>query len=267
MAPSKKLSKATKLKNFLRRRSNIINSAELIQTFDNEFVPDQANQLGIRIQHLDELWRDFQAIQDQIEDLEEPEEEFCEDRRVFQNQYYALKASLISKIPPTPPPLPPPAAKNPPQSLPNLRLPEIKIKEFSGNFDEWESFNDLFVSLIDSNQQLTMVQKLYYLRASVTGEAARMISSLDLTANNYRVAWNLLKTRFENKQMLIKRHMAGLLSMSPLKKESPTGLLDLADEFNRHVQLLDKLEDVEDHWNSFLVERLSSCLDPMFVLY
>ncbi|XP_065075282.1 uncharacterized protein LOC135699026 [Ochlerotatus camptorhynchus] len=264
MAPTKKFSKAAKLKTLYRRRSNIVNSAEVIQAFDDEYVPDQANQLPIRIQHLDEMWRDFQAIQDHIEDLDEPDEEFSEDRREFQNLYYALKASLVSKVPPSPHPLLPPAVRNPqpPQSVSNLRLPEVKLKEFSGNFDEWASFSDLFTSLIDSNPQLTMVQKLYYLRASVTGEAARMISSLDIIANNYPVAWNLLKNRFDNKHMLTKRHMASLLSISPLKKETATGLVDLVDKFNRHVQLLDKLEDVEEHWNSFLVERLSSCLDP-----
>lgn len=63
--------------------------------------------------------------------------------------------------------------------------------------------------------------------------------------------------------MLIKRHMAGLLLVSLLKKESASDLLDVADKFDRHVQHLDKLEEAEDHWNSFLVERLSSYLDPI----
>lgn len=262
MAPSKRIGKATKLKTLYRKRSNILHSAALIQTFDAEYVIGQANQLPIRIQHLDELWREFEGVQDKIEDLED-EEGFSEDRREFQNLYYTLKASLTSKVPP---PITASSSRDAsnfqPHSIPNLRLPEIKLKEFSGNYDEWESFSDLFVSLIHSNPQLTMVQKLHYLRASVIGEAARMIAPLDLTANNYLVAWNLLKERYENKHMLIKRHMAGLLLISPLKKESATGLLDLADEFDRHVQLLDKLENAEDHWNSFLVERLSSYLDP-----
>nr|XP_029708334.1 uncharacterized protein LOC109416695 [Aedes albopictus] len=262
MAPSKRIGKATKLKTLYRKRSNILHSAALIQTFDAEYVIGQANQLPIRIQHLDELWREFEGVQDKIEDLED-EEGFSEDRREFQNLYYTLKASLTSKVPP---PITASSSRDAsnfqPHSIPNLRLPEIKLKEFSGNYDEWESFSDLFVSLIHSNPQLTMVQKLHYLRASVIGEAARMIAPLDLTANNYLVAWNLLKERYENKHMLVKRHMAGLLLISPLKKESATGLLDLADEFDRHVQLLDKLENAEDHWNSFLVERLSSYLDP-----
>ncbi|XP_065078787.1 uncharacterized protein LOC135701780 [Ochlerotatus camptorhynchus] len=264
MAPSKRISKATKMKCLYRRRANILNSAGLIQTFDVEYVVDQANQLPIRIQHLDELWREFEGVQNEIEDLEDADDEFSDERRTFQSLYYTLKASLTTKVPP---PCIPSSSRNPPipvaQSVPNLRLPEIKLKEFSGKFDEWESFSDLFISLIHSNQQLTMVQKLHYLRASLTGEAARMIAPLDITANNYSVAWKLLKDRFENKPMLIKRHMTGLLSISQLKRESASELLDLADEFDRHVQLLDKLEGVEEHWNSFLVERLSSCLDPI----
>nr|XP_029708070.1 uncharacterized protein LOC115254600 [Aedes albopictus] len=55
--------------------------------------------------------------------------------------------------------------------------------------------------------------------------------------------------------------MSALLAISPIKKESASGLSELADSFDRHVQLLNKLETVEEHWNSFLVERLSSCLD------
>lgn len=173
MAPSKRMSKATKLKSLYRRRSNILNSAAVIQTFDDEYVGDQVNQLPIRIQHMDELWREFEGIQN---DLEDTEEEFSEERRTFQTLYYKLKASLKTKVPPLPIA---PLTRNPPnpvaQAVPSLRLPEINIKEFSGKFDEWESFSDLFISLIHSYQQLTLVQKLHYLRASVTGEAARMI--------------------------------------------------------------------------------------------
>nr|XP_029718079.1 uncharacterized protein LOC115260876 [Aedes albopictus] len=55
--------------------------------------------------------------------------------------------------------------------------------------------------------------------------------------------------------------MSALLAINPIKKESASGLSELADSFDRHVQLLNKLETVEEHWNSFLVERLSSCLD------
>ncbi|XP_055538032.1 uncharacterized protein LOC129725814 [Wyeomyia smithii] len=104
---------------------------------------------------------------------------------------------------------------------------------------------------------------MHYLRAALSGEAARVISSLEISANNYLVAWKLLKERFENTILLVKRHVSALLTIPSLKKESAQGLADLADEFDRHVQLLDKLEDSENHWNAFLVERLSQCLDSV----
>ncbi|XP_058817780.1 uncharacterized protein LOC131681089 [Topomyia yanbarensis] len=222
----------------------------------------QSDQLSVRIQRLDELWREFESIQDEIEVLEDSEEQFSDERREFQTLYFELKASLEGKLPsrpPTAPPLPLPSVHV--QPVANIRLPEISLKQFSGRIDDWVSFRDLFVSLIHNNQQLGAVQKLHYLRATISGEAAGIISSLDLSANNYSVAWKMLRERYENKNFLIKRHMSGLLSISSLKRESSSGLSELADEFDRHVQLLDKLENKEDHWNSFLVERLSNCLD------
>ncbi|XP_055543392.1 uncharacterized protein LOC129728940 [Wyeomyia smithii] len=104
---------------------------------------------------------------------------------------------------------------------------------------------------------------MHYLRAALPGEAARVIFSLEISANNNLVAWNLLKERFENTNLLVKRHVSALLTIPSLKKESAQGLADLAEKFDRHVQLLDKLEDSENHWNAFLVERLSQCLDSV----
>ncbi|XP_058447612.1 uncharacterized protein LOC131427994 [Malaya genurostris] len=209
--PKPSTTKMTKLKLLYRRRTNVLGSAELIKTFDEQFDLTQGDQLPVRIQRLDDLWRDFELIQDEIEVLEDAEDQFSDERKI----------------------------------------------------DDWVSFRDLFVSLIHNNQQLGAVQKLHYLRATLSGEAAGILSSLELSANNYNVAWKMLRERYENKSFLIKRHMSGLLALSSLKRESSSGLSELADEFDRHVQLLDKLENAEDHWNSFLVERLSSCLDPI----
>ncbi|XP_055634284.1 uncharacterized protein LOC129774549 [Toxorhynchites rutilus septentrionalis] len=264
--PKQKATKQTKLKILHRRWTNIFGSAHFIKSFDDDFDSTKLAQVPIRIQRLDALWREFEETQEEIELLEDGEEDFAEERQEFQALYYELKTSLQSKIP-VQPPVPPPAPVQPISSaIPissSVRLPEIKLKEFSGNLDDWVSFRDLYVSLIHTSIQLTAVQKMHYLRATLSGEAARIISSLEISANNYLVAWKLLKERFENPNLLVKRHVSALLMISSLKKESAQGLADLADEFDRHVQLLDKLEDSENHWNAFLVERLSQCLDAV----
>ncbi|XP_062557315.1 uncharacterized protein LOC134222188 [Armigeres subalbatus] len=268
MTPKKKTSsKLTKLKILYRRRTNILGSANLIKSFNDTFDPANSGQVPIRIQRLDALWREFEETQEEIEILEEAEQDFLQEREEFQTLYYELKASLQGKLPvqpPVPPPLPSAQPLN--SSVPissSVRLPEIKLKEFTGNLEDWIPFRDLFVSLIHSSVQLTAVQKMHYLRAVLHGDAARIISSLEISANNYLIEWNLLKERYENPKLLVKRHLSAILTIPALKKESAQGLAELADEFDRHVQLLDKLDGAENHWNSFLVERLSQCLDPI----
>ncbi|XP_055623056.1 uncharacterized protein LOC129766513 [Toxorhynchites rutilus septentrionalis] len=248
-------------KTLLRRRSNILGSAELIQTFNDDFEVTQVDQVAIRIERLDELWEKFEVVHDEIEVIEDEEQEFSETRQRFQNHYFELKAALVRKLPqrdPTPtvrqPSFLPPA----PQTM-SVKLPELKIPEFRGHPEEWIEFYDLFKSVIHCNTQLSNVQKLHYLRGSLKGEASRLISSFSITGDNYLIAWKTVCDRYENTNFLIKQHMSAILKINSIKKES--SLAELADEFNRHVGILNKLEEGNAHWNSFLVERLSSLLD------
>ncbi|XP_062535269.1 uncharacterized protein LOC134204459 [Armigeres subalbatus] len=60
--------------------------------------------------------------------------------------------------------------------------------------------------------------------------------------------------------------MSALFRVPAVRKGSASTLSELADEFNRHVGILDKLEEENAHWNSCLVERLSSLLDEKSLL-
>ncbi|XP_072934991.1 uncharacterized protein [Epargyreus clarus] len=52
-----------------------------------------------------------------------------------------------------------------------VRLPRIELPTYSGKYEEWPTFQDLFVSLVHNNTSLSDVQKLHYLKCSVAGEA------------------------------------------------------------------------------------------------
>ncbi|KAL0810541.1 hypothetical protein ABMA28_010661 [Loxostege sticticalis] len=52
-----------------------------------------------------------------------------------------------------------------------VKLPKVNIPNFSGNYSEWNTFRDLFKSLINNNQNLDNVQKLLYLKSYLCGEA------------------------------------------------------------------------------------------------
>ncbi|XP_057334392.1 uncharacterized protein LOC130673418 [Microplitis mediator] len=62
-------------------------------------------------------------------------------------------------------------------------LPKIKLPTFQGNYDEWDSFKDLFTSLVISENSLTGSQKMHYLKTQVKGEAASLLANLQATAN------------------------------------------------------------------------------------
>lgn len=90
-------------------------------------------------------------------------------------------------------------------------------------------FRDLFESLINANEALASVQKLYYLRSALTGEAAKVVASLEITNDNYRVAWELFKNRFENKRLIVQYLIQTLFDLSPINKESYVELRQLVD--------------------------------------
>ncbi|XP_029172980.1 uncharacterized protein LOC114941946 [Nylanderia fulva] len=67
----------------------------------------------------------------------------------------------------------------------NFQLPRILLPKFSGKFSEWESFKNTFESLVASNDFLANTQKFYYLKTSVVGDAASIISNLKISDANY----------------------------------------------------------------------------------
>ncbi|GFY49353.1 integrase catalytic domain-containing protein [Trichonephila inaurata madagascariensis] len=52
-----------------------------------------------------------------------------------------------------------------------IKLPEIPLAVFRGRYDEWPSFKSQFDNVITNNNYLNESQKLYYLKASLQGDA------------------------------------------------------------------------------------------------
>lgn len=143
-------------------------------------------------------------------------------------------------------------------SLPNVPLPRINISKFSGKQQDWESFRDLFRSLVHNNTMLSPVQKLYYLKGSVEGDAKQALDSISNTDANYTVAWKMLLSCFDNKRLLIQEQFQTLFSINPLKKESAADLKKLQDDISRRRDSLQTIGcPVEnwDEWFSFLLAQ------------
>lgn len=85
----------------------------------------------------------------------------------------------------------------------DIRLPKINLPVFAGSYKSWRAFRDLFVSLIHHNAALSEIQKMHYLKTSVSGEAEKLLAHLRIDNGNYRKAWEILTDRYDHQRFLV----------------------------------------------------------------
>ncbi|KAJ8955219.1 hypothetical protein NQ318_000244 [Aromia moschata] len=91
--------------------------------------------------------------------------------------------------------------------------------------------------------------------------AKQVIESLEVSHENYKIAIDLLKTRFDNKKLIKKAHIASLFNISTLTKESYTELRKFLDEFNKHLRALKNMGELVDTWDCPLIHLITTKLD------
>lgn len=85
----------------------------------------------------------------------------------------------------------------------HVQIPRLNVPVFSGAYDEWPSFRDLFVAAVHSNPNLQSVHKLQYLKSLLKGNAETILKYVATTSDNYAIAWQKLEERFDNKRAII----------------------------------------------------------------
>lgn len=142
-----------------------------------------------------------------------------------------------------------------------FKLPQIHISKFNGTFFHWLEFHDTFESLIHKNKRISDIHKFHYLVSYLEGEAARIISNLELSSANYNEAWKLLCDRYNNKRLLTNHHLNSLFNIQPLARESEKSLRFLVDQMTKDLRALSSLGHPTDKWDMLLIFMFSSKLD------
>ncbi|XP_067214187.1 uncharacterized protein [Linepithema humile] len=138
-----------------------------------------------------------------------------------------------------------------------LIIPELP--KFSGVYTEWSNFRDLFESLVASNESLSNVQRLHYLKSSLTGQAQLVIKNITITDANYEVAWTALKRRYENLRAIVAFYVNIILDVAPMKSDSVTELRRVHDTINDSFAVLCNME--RSTINDFMVTITARKLD------
>lgn len=142
-----------------------------------------------------------------------------------------------------------------------IKLPQIHISKFDGAFFRWLEFRDSFEGLIHNNSKLTPIHKFHYLVSYLEGDAARIVSNLELSSANYPEAWKLLCDRYNNKRLLINHHLSSLFNIQQFSRESERSLRFLVDHVTKNLRALASLGQPTDKWDMLIIFMLSSKLD------
>ncbi|KAF2888203.1 hypothetical protein ILUMI_17970 [Ignelater luminosus] len=80
---------------------------------------------------------------------------------------------------------------------------------------------------------------------------------------NYKVAWDMICKRFDNKRIIRYSHLNALDELPTLKDESRDGLRKLLDGMQRHLQSLDNLGKSASSRDTYLIFHMKKKLDSI----
>ncbi|XP_063545588.1 uncharacterized protein LOC134753595 [Cydia strobilella] len=256
------------IKHLNRRRGSVkcrlTNFKKFVKTFEGLTLSDtQRTELNLRMQGAQGIFDDFSEIHNQLESLipDSEMDSLFETREVFESEYYAILAQTQCMVKCSEKANEPivQASNNLAQTV---RLPVISLPTFDGSYEHWLQFRDTFASLVHNSQEITSIQKFHYLKSSLKGNALLVIDSLEFSADNYAIAWELLLNRYDNSRLLVHNHVKALFSIQSLNKESPALLRKLLDTVLKNLRALKLLGEPTESWDTLIIYLVVSKLDP-----
>lgn len=249
------------LKGHLTRFSTYVNK-ESVDIFE----------VKCRSKKMEELWLEFDKVQSEIESFEDETDEY---RVEFEEIYFsamALGENLLQRMS---------AKKDDNGGLKSIataqtvncssssccnsvtasmKLAPIDVPKFSGTYEEWSAFQNIYVAMIHNNQGIDDIQRFFHLRSCLKDEAAQVIMYIETTAANYNVAWNSVVARYNNKKVLVQSHTKELFDMLAINEEAAQ-LRKLIDQLNGHINALEALGKKPKEWGSILLHLIATKLD------
>lgn len=143
----------------------------------------------------------------------------------------------------------------------DVKLPQIQLPTFGGNYEEWQSFHDMFNSLIHKNTSLSQVQKLHYLKSSLKGEPENLLKGFDTTDTNYDEAWGKLVRRYSNKRYNANEILKRLFAQKSLTSESAPAIKEMLDITSACLKSLMNLGIDTKSWDVIICHLIVSKLD------
>ncbi|XP_062713625.1 uncharacterized protein LOC134290488 [Aedes albopictus] len=215
--------------------------------------PDNPNNMSkhylqTQIEMLTRCYKEYNEFQNEICDLITSDERQAQEEMVyieFERVYGILLARLAQQVEDTSK-VKLQQASSAPQALnqavqPNLPPLKVPLPTFDGSYENWYAFRSMFENIMNRYNAESPAIKLYHLRNALVGKAAGIIDQDIINNNDYAAAWNTLRDRFEDKRLIVNKHIEAILSLPKMTKESAIDLRKLIDICSKNVDALTNL--------------------------
>ncbi|GBM39320.1 hypothetical protein AVEN_257433-1 [Araneus ventricosus] len=118
------------------------------------------------------------------------------------------------------------------------KIPPLVLPEFSGKYEEFNSFKAQFDDLITNNIQLSQSQKLYNLRSCLTHDARDSSSKFD----NFESLYEALITRYDNERLIVDIHVQNILKFEKIQSESAKEIRNMIVCIQKNLRALKALK-------------------------
>ncbi|XP_025830350.1 uncharacterized protein LOC112904469 [Agrilus planipennis] len=249
-----------------RQRAVFKGTITRVETFINRSIADNnidVCEFEVRQNMLNEAYVGYSEVQGKIED-EDDSEVTLNDRADVETRYLNLSALIkrcLKKNIETNSNLSSSSLGSLQSQYNNIKVPEISIPVFSGKFSDWSSFYDLFNALIVENTQFSDIQRFIYLKSSLKGEPLKLVENLPLTNDNFKIALNILKTRYENKLFVVNAHIKALVEIPSINRCTGPNLREFITTVKQHAESLKNLSVPIESWDLILIYLLMQRLD------
>ncbi|XP_072392294.1 uncharacterized protein [Diabrotica undecimpunctata] len=134
-------------------------------------------------------------------------------------------------------------------------------KSLEGNFEDWNSFFQLFCTLVIDNSQLNDLQRFIYLKSFLRREPLELIKNIEVVNDNFQIALDTLKERYDNKPRIVSLLIKRLLKVSSLAKCTSQTLRNFITQAKQNIMALNNLEVPTQYWDLIVIEIFLEKLD------
>ncbi|CAK9806349.1 hypothetical protein ANTPLA_LOCUS4849 [Anthophora plagiata] len=255
----------TELSSLVRQRTSIKAQVTRLLNAVRQAPDLEIPALELRKHRLEEYFEKFSTLQTETEEIDNSPQ-IMEAQQNFETIYYecsdligSLHYRLLNRTASHTT-----AANNvtPSSALASSHtiIPKIHIKQFNGNFLDWQDFYDTFRSVVHENESIPIIHKFHLLKSCLTGSAASVLNGLTACEKNYSVTWELIQKQFNRPRKLIQSHIRGLFELPQIVKDNPASLCALITSAQMHVHALRALKQTVD-WDEMLIYLITSKLD------